>query len=236
MRGLRCFAAMALTASLLTLTGAKKPGSIPPRLIFGPVTHAFERCEPASSPGAPDIHPNVGVIRIVLPKHLDLSNLSRAVKLADTPFDDTATEDATKDNAGVPNNNPHAVPGMKVEPFHIYLKKTSFPNGSFILVRVIIQRGSEYTFYDEPNARGIHGVGWSDNPTDASTGLPVLCGNRRIITSVETSGMSPRQVASFYIRRGALAKAFEGSINIGLKPNEAPETPIFIDPKVHNDG
>lgn len=167
--------------------------------------------------------PHQGVIRIRLPKRANFRNIDRLVR-----YQKGAFNSADSDSAGSDNKKTYP------EPFHILIRKLNgLTNEKYIMVRVIIQDdpNTELSFYNETNLAGIHGVGASI-PVDR-----VVCGSNPI---EEIAGK--RAVAIFYLNVEDFQKKYmadnnySASFNIAVKVDGSPETPIFIDPKVHNDG
>lgn len=191
--------------------------------ILGPITKPLKACATTTTPS------NSGVIRIIMPKSPDFTDIQRRVKYELVTYDENITDDSANDNKGTRNGS------KKDEPFHIFADNIPLDQvaGRYLLVKVIIRntKDSGFTFYDEADAAGIHGVGVSDDSQD------VVCGNRPI---VEKGGN--RQVAKFLIDVTNLKSKLQAnpkyfaSFNIGIRLNEYPDTPIFIDPKIHNEG
>lgn len=212
--------------SWFALTGLAERTVAP--FFFTPQTSAFAPC------GATDAPNYQGIIRIVLPRRLTFSGIDRSVRTArDLPANPDS--DGKNDSAGTEND---VHPGDNDEPYHIYFRKGDFkPNTTFVLVRVIIRNRSDYSFWvqpkqtTDPNERIIKGVGAAGPDPDK-----ILCGMRDIKTPNGTG--AKKQVASFLINVANIKTTTTAPIpfNIAVVSDDYPDTPIFIDPKVYNDG
>lgn len=205
---------------LVPLTGASEQTDAPATML-GPSTSPLQPCDPE-----PDAV--VGVIRIWLPRTINLSSLPKknvravhftaATKLADLRDPLRMRDDASE-------NLPHKKgrPAVRSEPFHVYIRKSSeFGTTGHVAVRIIRPADGDYLFFDEG---GIHGVGLGDTGKGDA-----ICGSYKVVPADKDQ----RQVAMFLINLEALDR--DRAFNIGVRPNDAPETPIFIDPKVRNEG
>ena len=187
--------------------------------LLGASTTGFLPCDNPSDDVA-------GVIRIWLPSSIDLANLPNdAVRFNKQHINDGTAVDPInpKDDAEIEPIN-----GQK-EPFHVYMKKANFAKTGYIAVRVIAPANRNYEFYDQRKgyftSLDIHGVGVSDLVSTNS-----ICGNKRVRELDDG-----RHVARFRIDLSKIGRR-DRSFNIGIVPNSAKDTPIFIDPRIRNDG
>lgn len=202
---------------------------------------AFKDCKVDSAKVA-------GTINIIIPNHIDGATISRRLS---TNSEDPANPHPARVRYGPPlaedDSGTGVEPGSRFtdnapdanEPFDAFMLEPKWKTG-FALVRVIIRNTDSWQFYNEGN---FHGVGTYDKND------PVLCGVR----DVKVKPGKSRQVAKFYIKLNKLFAEGQPPVPfaIGLVAGPPPDpnadeekqkadaqmtTPIFIDPKIRNDG
>ncbi|HWI86691.1 MAG TPA: hypothetical protein VNT42_10275 [Sphingomonas sp.] len=194
----------------------------PKARVMSPVTQLMPVCKDANGIDVP-VPTTVGGVRIYLPANLDLTRPPRRVKHFPAPYVIADAGDPATDALGQDNRPAHPPAGDP--PFHIYLVPAGAPTTGFLAVQVIKRATTTtYAIYDAP---GVPGVVAGDNNGDGA-----LCSPGPVVGRVNR-----RQYTTFYVDLAKItAKPEDRSFNIGILPDAYGETPIFIDPKVRNDG
>lgn len=159
---------------------------------------------------------------------------------------------ATFDPAALPRNVRHQKkadpmdsanddPLAARKPFHIFLKPIrSADEGAYVRVNVVIPAGRTYRFFADPT---IEAVGAGENTNK-------FCKDPRRTKPIPQPTPPPpapppapprplpRSVATFYVKLGGFpqGEVTEASYNIILQGFETEETPIFVDPKIRDEG
>jgi len=211
-----------VAASLLVSTAAYGQSAEEPpgvRASLGPFIGKMEPCEGTTSVEEPP-RDRKGLIKLVLPKELDFTDVKRRASAdqndASDPQGDVEGSDPTVD--GNPGQSPNP------QPFDIHVKRGAAAR--FITVRVIKKKGGSYLFFDESEIQGI--------TLGGPTAGKVLCGAH--FTVGRKGADRRRQVVVFFVDTNELNNVGIAPFNIGVVPDLYKETPIFIDPKVRNDG
>jgi len=168
-------------------------------------------------------------IRAIIPK-----NFNPAKPVRDVSYKPPAANEAAED-ASTTLGKP--VPGVLLasdpNPFHMNLTQIAVAAAAkgkqpYAEVRLILKDDAEnYIWY---NREGINGVGYGGHRNTLR-----MCGAR---FDQSTNPAPPHPVALFYIpmKQSSTKQPVTGSFNFGLFPKAAPDTPIFVDPKVINNG
>lgn len=185
--------------------------------------YAFNDCRPAANQ-------IVGRINVLVPNGLNGASIARMVYQGRPGDEDDADTGEEKDGPFTPNA-PAAT-----EPFDVFVNRAGVPLQGYLLVRVIIRNADAWEFYEKGK---FHGVGAND------TADTVLCGIKPITRTRAVGATQARLIAKFYINLDKLKTKpadYAAPFTIGLTArNTGPSseialTPIFIDPKVRNNG
>jgi hypothetical protein len=186
----------------------------------------------------------VAVIRSYLPSQLSLisgfdpAHMTRNVtyKLHTTGYDENEGDSILSVGAAVPDIGAPSLPN----PYHMDLTKlppaSVNPNNQaspYVELRFILQDDTDYSFatnlQDGNNA--VVGIAAGESPSVAR-----LCG-ATVIKASPDGGYPPHDAAVVYAPLFPITgKPAQGGYSIILLPKTAPDTPIFIDPKVINNG
>jgi hypothetical protein len=202
-----------------------KPVILSIRPFLGPNTVAMPDCR--SNNVKPKDEDVVLVVRVVVQPNFNPATAIRNVKYQVPTADETAEDE--QDNG---TDNIYQGDTTNPYPFHVDLTEITPAGNKYAAIRIVLRDPNNYTFYDEPDRsgkRGIHGVGYS-KPNYPPYNPLGFCG-----AHLETKKFTS---AVFYVKMKAkTGKKYElGSFNFGLVPVRPNDTPIFVDPKVSNNG
>jgi hypothetical protein len=209
----------------LTATGCDKKVEAPATTTAGALAkgiYAFTDCRPPANQ-------IVGRINVIVPDKLNGASIGRMVYQGRPGDEDEADTGEEKGGAFTPNAPAAA------EPFDVFVNQPGVPQKGYLLVRVIIRNADVWEFYDKGK---FHGVGANDPADD------VLCGVKQVTQIRSVAPKQARLIAKFYVNLDKLkAKPadYAAPFTIGLTAKNTGAsgtvlTPIFIDPKIRNNG
>lgn len=184
--------------------------------------YAFNDCRPATNQ-------IVGRINVIVPNKLNGASIARMVYQGRPGDEDDADTGEEKGGDFTPNAPAAA------EPFDVYVNQANVPLKGYLLVRVIILNADAWEFFEKGK---FHGVGANDTADD------VLCGVKQITRTRAVGATQARLIAKFYVNLDKLKARpvdYAAPFTIGLTAKNTGAsgnvlTPIFIDPKIRNNG
>jgi hypothetical protein len=203
-----CVVAMGLSGCAMLTDQPAPQAASAPKFLPKPALFPMGPC----AGGEPQA---VRVVRIVIPRGFDPANMTRNVRFKVVgPHDDPDADDVSED--GKPNDI-----GDAGSPLDVNLKSIGPVNGAFAQIRVVL-KDPDYSFFEGDGVPGVQ---------LASTANPLrLCGARH-----GKHGALP--VSVFLAPMGGTGlQPICGEFMIALAPKNHPNTVVFIDPCIQNDG
>jgi len=161
-----------------------------------------------------------GLVKVVLPDDLTLSQISRRASIDANYAGDLQNIDEHND----PTTNGNIGTYANSQPLDAHINGPY--EARFIAVMLIKKRGSPYLFFDAEQIQGI--------ALGSANAGSALCGAH--FTEGRTGAARRRQAVTFFVDTSKFTSPMAVPFTIGVVPDSYSETTIFIDPKVRNDG